>query len=139
METNINIYLHDPDNGNATDPKDPGTTPDANNPTKNKGEQGKSALTVAKVAGVYVAKQGLQMATSRVGQVTRDSLRQQQVNAGFKVGAYTALIVANPLMGGLALAADLISSNADFNHIARQEQRGLSITNERSGNINRSR
>ena len=40
-ETNINIYLHDGEDSNPTSPKDPGTTPQPEDPTQNKGEQGK--------------------------------------------------------------------------------------------------
>lgn len=138
-DTNINIYLHDNEDVNPTNPKDPGTTPDSVNPTQNKGEKGDNGKNIAAVVGAYVGKQALNFAQARVGQATHSNLMQQKVNAGAKIVAYGAMIVANPALGAAAFAIDLIGSTIDYAHKAKMESNGLSIINERAGNINRSR
>lgn len=138
-ETNINIYLQVADTGDPTNPQDPGTTPQPEDPTQNKGEKGKEGKTMTQMVGAYIGKQALDMATSRVGQATHSSLMQQKMNSVLKIGVYGGLIAANPILGGLALATDLISSSIDYTYNSKQDARGVAILTGRAGNINRSR
>lgn len=138
-ETNINIYLHDGESSNPTSPKDPGTTPQPDDPTQNKGEQGKGNKNMALMLGAYIGKQAINFATARVGQATHSSLMQQKVNSASKVVAYGAMIAVNPVMGVAALGVDLISSSIDFAHKANNERTSMIIVGERAGNVNRSR
>ena len=64
---------------------------------------------------------------------------QQKMNSVLKIGVYGGLIVANPILGGLALATDLISSSIDYSYNSKQDARGVAIMAGRAGNVNRSR
>lgn len=138
-DTNINIYLQVADNGDPTNPQDPGTTPQPEDPTKNKGEKGKESKGMSQVVGAYIGKKALEMATSRVGQASHSSIKQQKMGSILKIGVYGGLIAANPVLGGLALATDLISSSIDYSHNSTQDARSVAIMAGRAGNVNRSR
>ena len=138
-ETNINIYLKTIDDSNETNPQDPGTTPEADNPIENKGEQGKGIKASAVVAGMYMAKQALAFAESSVGYATRDTLKQQQMNSFNKAVIYGGLLVKSPLMGLAVITADAIKTDIERNRNMRQEQISINIARERMGNMNRSR
>lgn len=138
-DTNINIYLHDVEDSNPTSPEDPGTEPQSEDPTKNKGDKDKKDKNIAFMVGAYLGKQAIGFATSRVGQATHSSLMQQRVNSAGKLVAYGAMIVANPTMGIAALGVDLITSSIDYAHNANNERTSMMIVNERAGNVNRSR
>lgn len=138
-ETNINIYLRDNEDSNPTSPKDPGTTPRPEDPTQNRGGQGKNNKSTTLMVGTYLGKQAINFATSRVGQATHSSLMQQKVNSAGKLVAYGAMMVANPVMGVAAFGVDLISSTIDYAHKANNERVSTIIVSERAGNINRSR
>ena len=138
-ETNINIYLHDGEESNPTSPQDPGTTPEPEDPTKNKGKQGKENKNMALMVGAYLGKQAINFATARVGQATHSSLMQQKMNSATKIVAYGAMIAVNPVLGVAAFGVDLISSSIDYAHKANNERTSMIIVGERAGNINRSR
>lgn len=138
-DTNINIYLKDIEDSNPTNPQDPGTTPQPEDPTKNKGDQDKKDKNIALMTGAYLGKQAINFATARVGQATHSTLMQQKINSAGKLVAYGAMIAANPMMGVAALGVDLITSSIDYAHNKNNERTSMVIVNERAGNINRSR
>ena len=146
-DTNINIYLQVADNGDPTNPQDPGTTPQPEDPTKNKGEKGKEGKTMTQMVGAYIGKQALDMATSRVGQVTRSNLKQAQTNAAIKnigygvgiLGAVASQNYAAAAMMVVSIGVDMANRVIDYNFNLGVERQTLSISNQRAGNMNRSR
>lgn len=138
MENNINIYMHGTDeSGTPSNPEAPTSEVDPTSPEKK--SKNKDSNFSGKAIGLYIAKQAFQMASSRVGQITRDSLLQERVNAIVKIGAYATAIAVNPVLGFLALGVDVANSSIDYAIKSSQEQSRLGILNERAGNINRSR
>ena len=138
-DTNINIYLKTVDNSNETNPQDPGTTPEPDNPTENKGDQGKGLKASTMVAAAYLGKQAMQLAQSSVGFATRDNLKQQQVNSVAKLAVFVGVAVQNPILGVAMFAADMIKSDIDYRRNVSQESLATNINRTRAGNINRSR
>lgn len=139
-DTNINIIFKNADaSGSESDPTAPGATPNPDNPTEPKEDAGKGTSFSTKAIALYIGKQALNMATSRVGQVTGSNVLQDKVNAGLKVAGYAVAIATNPIMGTLALGVDYISSAIDYNINAGKENSAMEILNIRAGNINRSR
>ena len=138
-DTNINIYLKTVDNSNETNPQDPGTTPEPDNPTENKGDQGKGLKASTMVAAAYLGKQAMQLAQSSVGFATRDNLKQQQVNSVAKLAVFAGVAVQNPILGVAMFAADMIKSDIDYRRNVSQESLATNINRTRAGNINRSR
>ncbi len=138
-ETNINIYLKTIDDSNETNPQDPGTTPEADNPIENKGEQGKSVKASTLVAVAYIGKQALSFAQSSVGFATRDNLKQQQTNEFNKLAMFTAVAIKNPILGTAMFFTDMIKSDVEYNRNVARESLAVNINRERAGNMNRSR
>lgn len=138
-ETNINIYLKTVDNSNETNPQDPGTTPEPDNPTENKGDQGKGLKASTMVAAAYLGKQALSFAQSSVGFATRDNLKQQQTNAFNKLAVFAAVAIKNPILGVAMFATDMIKSDIEYNRNVSQESLATNLNRTRAGNINRSR
>lgn len=139
-DTNITIIFGGNDeSGTESSPTSPGATPNPENPTEQKEKGGKGASFSTKAMALYIGKQALNMATSRVGQVTGSSVLQNKVNAGLKVAGYVTAIATNPIMGTLAVGVDIIGSSLNYNIDAKKEREALGVLNERAGNINRSR
>ena len=139
-DTNITIIFGGNDeSGTESSPTSPGATPNPENPTEQKEKGGKGASFSTKAMALYIGKQALNMATSRVGQVTGSTVLQNKVNAGLKVAGYVGAVIANPVMGTLAIGVDLIGSNINYGIEAKKEGTAMQIMNTRAGNINRSR
>ena len=150
MDTNINIiFSNQQGGGSESDPTTPGATPNPEAPEQQKqdGKTDNKALTVAKAMAVQVGKQALQMATSRVGQVTRSNLKQAQTNAaikniGYSVGLLGAVATQNyaaAAMMVVSIGVDVANRVIDYNFNLGVERQTLSINNQRAGNMNRSR
>lgn len=139
-DTNINIiFRNGAEPGNESNPESPGSTPNPEDPTQQNEDNGKGASFSTKALALYIGKQALNMATSRVGQITGSSVLQAKVNAGLKVAGYVGAVIANPIMGSLAIGVDLIGSSIDYNIEGKKESTALEVLNTRAGNINRSR
>lgn len=149
MDTNINIIFSNQQvGGSESDPEVPGATPNPEAPeqTKKGGKESNKSLTVAKALGVAIAKQSISIVTSRVGAVTRSTVKQQQVNAamkmgGFAIGLGVAAATQNWAAAGMMLVSEsinIISESVDYNHKKGIEQTTLSVMQARAG-INRSR
>lgn len=150
MDTNINIiFSNQQGGGSESDPTTPGATPNPEAPEQQKqdGKTDNKALTMAKAMAVQVGKQALQMATSRVGQVTRSNLKQAQTNAaikniGYGVGLLGAVATQNyaaAAMMVVSIGVDVANRVIDYNFNLGVERQTLSINNQRAGNMNRSR
>ena len=150
MDTNINIiFSNQQGGGSESDPTTPGATPNPEAPEQQKqdGKTDNKALTMAKAMAVQVGKQALQMATSRVGQVTRSNLKQAQTNAaikniGYGVGLLGAVATQNyaaAAMMVVSIGVDVVNRVIDYNFNLGVERQTLSINNQRAGNMNRSR
>lgn len=139
-DTNINIiFRNGAEPGNESNPETPGSTPNPEDPTEQKEEKGKGTSFSTGALALYIGKQALNMATSRVGVITGNSLLQEKVNATLKIVGYAGAIAVNPVMGIMAIGVDMISQNIDYGIGASKESSALRIMNERAGNINRSR
>ena len=139
-DTNINIIFRQTDaSGSESDPTAPGATPNPENPTDQQENSGKGASFSTKAIALYIGKQAINMATSRVSQITGSNVLQEKVNAGLKVAGYAVAIATNPVMGVLALGVDVANSVIDYNINASKENSAMVILNTRAGNINRSR
>lgn len=139
-ETTINIYLKNLDDSNEANPQDPGTTPNPSNPTENQGSLGGTVKKAGVfMAAAYAGKEALNFAMSSVGYATRDNLRQEQMNAGLKLGAFVAATIANPAVGLAMVGVDLLKSGLEYNRNVAQESLAVNINRERAGNMNRSR
>ena len=139
-DTNINIiFRNGAEPGNESNPETPGSTPNPEDPSEQKENAGKGTSFSTKAMALYIGKQALNMATSRVGQVTGNSVLQDKVNAGLKVAGYATAIAINPIMGTLALGFDIANSAIDYHINANKENTALEVLNTRAGNINRSR
>lgn len=138
-DTNINIYLKTTDDSNETNPKDPGTTPESDNPTENKGEQSKQSKSAGMLAAAYIGKQALSFAQSSVGFATRDTLRQQQTNSFNKLAIYGGALAANVWVGLAMIAVDTVKTSIEYNRNVAQESLAVNLSRERAGNMNRSR
>lgn len=139
--TNINIYIKsEDDDGTITAPKSPGSSPDNNNPTKQKEKKGQSSSMATAAIALHLGKQAINMAKLRVGQYTRNSALQDTINSTLKIAGYAYAIYANPVLGSIALGVDITSSLLDYGYNRKLEQNRLGILQERAGsNINRSR
>lgn len=139
-DTNINIiFRNGAEPGNESNPETPGSTPNPEDPTQQKEENGKGTSFSTKVLTLYLGKQALNMATSRVGTMTGNSLLQEKVNETLKIVGYAGAIAVNPVMGVMAMGVDMVSQGIDYSTNAGKEASALEILNTRAGNINRSR
>lgn len=145
-DTVINLYFHREQNGGSeSNPEMPGVTPNPQEPEQNKDDE-KGKGVNGKTLAVYMGKQAISMATSRVGTLTRSSAKQQQINNIMKTVGYTTAFVGSAITGNvtgmimtaLAVGVDIIGSTIDYNIGKRQESVALNISKERAG-FNRSR
>lgn len=137
-DTNINIiFSNQEEAGSEANPATPASTPELNNPTQPK-EKDEKGFT-AKAVTLYSVKQGVNMATSRVGQIFRDTSAQDKMNAVVTLGAYAGMIATNPVMGSLGVVFDLANSMLDRAFTEKQESNQLSIISRKYSTINRSR
>ena len=150
MDTNINIiFSNQQGGGSESDPTTPGATPNPEAPEQQKqdGKTDNKALTMAKAMAVQVGKQALQMATSRVGQMTRSSVQQQKVNAamknvGYGIAFVTSLATQNYAAAAMTLVSvgfDVANTYIDYNYGKSVERTGLTVASQRAGHLNRSR
>ena len=149
-DTNINvIFSNQAAGGSEADPEVPGVTPNPESPelVQEKPKEKNKALTMTKAMALYVGKQALNMATSRVGAITRSNIKQEQTNAALKVmgygaGFFGAAASGNPAamaMVGISLAVDIIGRTIDFNHNREKESVTTAVMLQRTGSKNRSR
>ncbi len=139
MNNTINIFFKNNEGGSISAPENPGGDISPNPEESTAGEQSKGAMSGAGAVGLYVLKRSISYATSHVGEWTRDSRLQQQINGVTKIAGYASAIAINPTMGTVGLAMDLITSELDYAFKSRRENYSLSILNRRAGNLNRSR
>ena len=115
----------------------PAGVPDAQNPTMAKGGV-KQVAGLATVA--HIGKQAMNYATSHVEVYTGSASKQAQVNGVMKLAGYGAAFAANPVLGAVALATDVITKVLDYNHSKNREQVALAEASRRAGvNYNKSR
>lgn len=149
-DTNINvIFSNQAAGGSEADPEVPGVTPNPESPelVQEKPKEKSKALTMTKAMALYVGKQALNMATSRVGAITRSTVKQEQTNAALKVMGYGAsfmgaIATGNPMMAimsFMSMGVDIISSTIDFNHNREKESVTTAVMLQRTGSKNRSR
>lgn len=139
-DTNINIiFRNGTEPGNESNPEAPGSTPNPEDPTQQNETSGQGVSFSTGTLALYTAKQALNMATSRVGEMMGSSVLQDKVNASLKVVSYGCAIAVNPALGIMNIVMDLTNSSIDYSIKASQEQSALQVLNTRAGNINRSR
>lgn len=150
-DTTINLIFQNSNGGGSeSDPTMPGATPNPESPetTKESLKESANALTLTKALGVRVGKQAVNMASSRVGVVTRSNLRQQKINAGMKAGAYAVTFIGSvasqnyfaAALTALSFIGDNVNESIAYNENARTESARLSILGQRyQSNVNRSR
>lgn len=141
MSATFNIYFNSAnDGGSVSSPESPGGTAMPENPEQNDaGEGTRSVMTTSKAVGMYVLKQALNYSTSHIGEWTRDSAKQKQVDSIMSIAGYAVGFATNPVMTGITLATNIITSMIDYNTKASQEANSLRMLNKRAGNVNRSR
>lgn len=149
-DTNINvIFSNQAAGGSEADPEVPGVTPNPESPelVQEKPKEKSKALTMTKTLGLYVAKQAINVAMSRVGSVTRSDIKQAQVNSAIKMVGYGASFIGGAASGNIGMIAmsvlsfgvDVIGSSIEYNHKKGIESTVNSIMMQRAGNKNRSR
>ena len=137
-ENTINIIFGDSATpGTSTKPSEPGGKVDTKSPDKNK--KGSTKDPLALTMAIYAGKQAFNLATSKIGEVTRDSNLQGRVNAGLKIFGYGAALVANPAMASVMIAFDVANSAISYSVNKSKESNRLGIMRERAGYANRSR
>ena len=141
MDSNINIYLNsNEENGTPSNPITPGSTPNLEEPTKQKEQSSNGANISATAVGTYIAKQGIQKVSQRVGQIVGNSQLQDQVNAIGTLAMYGAAIIANPVFGTAMIAVNTGFEMLDYYINKRNEEKTLSVIRARAGSsLNRSR
>ena len=138
--TNINITVDGQaaeQDGTPAEPTTPAKSPTASNAAPKAGAAKSQLGTMA--VGAYLAKQSFSIASSRVGQYTRDSQLQSQVNAGLQLLGYAGMIAANPVMGSIAVGLSLTTQMIDYNFKRNQYDAARSVALERAGQTNKSR
>lgn len=139
-DTNINIiFRNGAEPGNESDPEVPGSTPNPEDPSQQKEENGKGASFSTKMVAMYLGKQALNTASARVGEMLGSSNLQDKVNGALKVAGFVGAIAVNPVLGVLTIGVDMVNSSIDYSMKSSQEQTTLQVLNTRAGNINRSR
>jgi len=139
-DTNITIIFGGGNaSGTETNPEVPGHTPSLQSPGEQEKQKNTGGDFGSTALALYLAKQSLTMATSRVGQYKRDDVAQNNVNFFLKLGAYAGAIKANPLMGAIAIGVDLLNNQMNYNFALRQETNRLSILSKKFDTSNRSR
>ena len=140
MNNTINIWFRGEQDGSVSSPESPGGQADINSPEKNNaGKKTTGAMSTGKAVGMYLGKQAFSYATSHIGEWTQNTHLQNKVNSATKMLGYGVAIATNPIMGSIALATDLITSNIDYYVKGRREMNTLGVLNRRAGNVNRSR
>lgn len=101
--------------GTPTTPEQEGK-PSTQNPTKDASKQG-NIKKGAKIAGLAIAgsvvKSSISYGISNIGKFTGSSSAQEQANMIMKIAGYGAMVIANPIAGGVAIATDLIINAID--------------------------
>ena len=141
-EVTINMYFGDNSGqgGSENDPLTPGVTPNPESPEKiQKTPNTKGVMTETEAMCLYVGKQGFNMVTSRVGTVTRSSVKQQKTDSALKAFGYAAMIMTNPYIGIAAVGLDILNSQLDWEEKKSVEQRRSEIIKGRISASNGSR
>ena len=149
MDTNINIiFSNQQGGGSESDPEVPGVTPNPESPEQNKkgNKESSNAKAAASAMAVALVKQGVSATISRVGVMSRSSVKQAQVNStvkmvGYGVGFGTAVASQNwaaVAVMAVSIGSETVTGLIDYNHNRGIERNTLSITRERAG-ISRSR
>lgn len=99
----------------------------------------KPTMSMAKVVNLIGTSLTSSLVLSKVGEFSRDSLLQQQINTATSLAITGSAFAVNPALGTITLATSMISQSIDYDINARKELNRTLITGERAGYINRSR
>lgn len=139
-DTNITIvFTNGQEVGTASNPETPGSTPELQNPTEQKEPKGKSDGFATKTLAKYLINTGINMAVSRVGVITGDSVLQGKVNAGMKAIQYATAFAINPVLGAINIGVDMANQMIDTKINKDIESYSMEVIHKRAGNSNRSR
>lgn len=116
LSSYIKIVFENSDSGNnktgtATMPSDPAQV-NADNPIEAKGK-GNFAKVGSYMAVKNIAKSAINYGASNIGKFTGSNYAQAQVDTAMQLVGYGAMIAANPLLGSIAVATDLIFKGVD--------------------------
>lgn len=89
--------------------------------------------TVAGAAALYMGKQAVSYATSRVETFTGSSRAQDTVSTAMKTIGYAGAIIANPTLGLAALAVEGITSMLDYSFRMKWENKRTDQMRARAG------
>ena len=138
-ETNINLYLNSlEETSSPSNPSDKNKQ-NANNPKKS-GEGKNNDKNTTAIVALQVLKNGVSGASQRAGEMFGSNQLQRKINDYGTIFAYSASIIANPLIGLTSLAINSTFNVIDYGLQKRNEERSLSVLKARAGvTLNRSR
>lgn len=99
----------------------------------------KPTPSMAKVTGLIASNLAKDLIISKVGEVTRDSLLQRQINAVGGLVTTGMAFAVDPVLGIATASIGIASNLIDYSINMNKEINRLGINRERAGYINRSR
>lgn len=98
-----------------------------------------SKWAIAGMVGKAILNEAQTLIVPRIGEYTRDSLLQQQIDSAIGVASTAAAFAIHPIVGLVDLTNKTVSSALDFSIRQQKEQERLTVQMQRASYVNRSR